>query len=803
MNTDRRALMNASNTSARTQTYDEFLRTDNNLVLPATVIFSLLYILMAIWSVWELTYHFHRSTSLVKTCVKRKTRVCLVVFFGSMFFMSFFIVKRVSYDDKGSYEVLRGLADMSQMILLSLAVTEWNTMSRSLRLFSLKKKPSAVHRVLGYTNTVVFIYCLFRMLETAFRVPPLSDDVPWARSLCRGVAVAVYAMFAIAMGKLTHETSVMLTGLVAKRKAGDNLKRRLNQVMRIVIVAVFWVVLFFGLWSTRQLLKSRWNNDHATRFATGIAADFAEFMYWIFVWIPSTLQNKPCWCGHWFTLAHWFWCCVEPRAKEVPSRSGAKNSETARGPKRASLARKTNSEYDLSKIKRAGKAEGAIEFTPYLRSALEGVMHGNEKSSSESEHKGDSLTPALQKSYSTSREDFFEGTELKAGELFFDKDDTGGGQKDNLEDIQVAAKENAGRPSSLGMHLSLPKDSLKNHLDSTLMAAESPLLSAQSSSKNLISAESEEEILSFLHTVPMFSHLGELQFQHLAHSVKIKKYKVGDIIVKQGDSGKDATEMYIIQSGLVYATVKEATSDEGNRGGGSALRSGDRGSDAVSGVKAITMKESELQLITLSNYADTFEASLTKEEKTARNFLHDGQYVQKRTRSSKFGGQSWKDRYLWIASNPERLMWCHGESANVVDAVKHNNFIKVSEVSAVEAVRAVKSQFKIFQKGKAKSHALMFDVYDERLEQVGEDGVKAHRDRWVASLRTHMQTVARFELHQDETVRASELDKFIDSSGIALTEEVDVDDTADHNDGSGGSSNDNNDNATKEASGDD
>ena len=100
--------------------------------------------------------------------------------------MSFFIVKRLAYDDRGAYEALRGLADMSQMLMLALGVTEWNNMSRALRLFSLKKPPSKVQRFLGWANAVAMIYCLFRALETAFRVPPLIDSAPFMKNVFRG-----------------------------------------------------------------------------------------------------------------------------------------------------------------------------------------------------------------------------------------------------------------------------------------------------------------------------------------------------------------------------------------------------------------------------------------------------------------------------------------------------------------------------------------------------------------------------------------------------------------------------------------
>jgi CRP-like cAMP-binding protein len=764
--------------------YGDWLRTDTDVVLPTTVIFALLYSLTAIWSVWELVYHFHRSRSLVKTFVKRKTRVCLVVCFGSMFFMSFFIVKRLAYDDRGAYEALRGLADMSQMLMLALGVTEWNNMSRALRLFSLKKPPSKVQRFLGWANAVAMIYCLFRALETAFRVPPLIDSAPFMKNVFRGGAVAVYAMYAVAMALLTRETSVMLKGLVAKRRAGDNLKRRLTQVMDIVIVAVFWVIVFFATWSVRNMLKSRWApDDYATRFTSGIVADFAEFMYWILVWLPSTLQNKPNLIGHWFTMAHWFWCCFEPKPEDHPFRRGGgarttrgESNATAPGGGRGNRPRleRAESEYGLSKIKKAGAIQGDIQFTPILSSLVKGVKHHQHPEYKDNGDSSDSDGEGNRRGMST-RDTFGVDEDLTAGALFFDKADETtttpfGGDDSNaapavgastnshydLKQIHLAARSNAHRPSTLGMHARMDE----NEHDPSRMAASSLALSKRASG-GASSTVPDEEVIgisSFLRTVPMFSHLGELQFRDLVDAMTKRTYAKGDIIVRQGESGEDALEMFMIESGTVFATVKDiqpagskdASSGGGsNGGGGRAARS--MRVDIGGGVgKSLRLKDSELKLMNLSDFADSFEASLTEEEKTARAFLRAGQPVQKRTRSSKFGGQTWKERYLWIHPNPERLMWCHGDKINYGSSLSRNNFASVFDISAVEPVRSEPAQFKVFLKGKPKSHAITFDVHHEKLEAAGK--VAAHRDRWCECLRTHLRTETKFQRLQVEAM---------------------------------------------------
>jgi CRP-like cAMP-binding protein len=666
---------------------------------------------------------------------------------------------------------------MSQMLMLALGVTEWNNMSRSLRLFSLKKQASTVQRILGWANAVAGIYCIFRAFETVFRVPPLIESMPYMKNVFRGGAVAVYVMYAVSMGLLTRETSLMLKGLVAKRRAGDNLKRRLTQVMYIVIAAVVWVVIFFATWSLRTLLKSRWApDDYMTRFTSGIVADFAEFMYWILVWVPSTLQNKPNWIGHWFTMAHWFWCCFEPKSGDHALRRGGGEKTVRTGPNKAArgkVLKHAESEYGLSKIKKAGAIQGDIQFTPVLASLVKGVkniQHPEYIDSGEDVDSDNDDSPRQ----GTARDSFLD-EDLTVGGLFYDKSDetattpsdsprsavSGMGANTNshedLKQIHVAAHSNVRRQSTLGMHARMDE----RH-DPSRMAASSQALSAHESGRfSAIDDDNAREILSFLQTVPMFSHLGELQFADLTLAVTKRVYSKGETIVAQGDSGEDALEMFMIQSGSVFASVKDtvpagrmdAVSSRGI-GGGDTKKTLAMQVDIAAGVsKGMKLKKSELKLISLSKSADSFEASLSKEEKTARAFLREGQPIQKRTRSSKFGGQSWKDRYLWIHPSPERLMWCHGDEINYGSALSHDNFVKVIDISAVEPIRSEPAQFKVFIKGKPKSHGLIFDVHHESLEAAGK--VEAHRDRWCECLRIHMRTETRFQKLQAEAMSAS------------------------------------------------
>ena len=56
----------------------------------------------------------------------------------------------------------------------------------------------------------------------------------------------------------------------------------------------------------------------------------------------------------------------------------------------------------------------------------------------------------------------------------------------------------------------------------------------------------------------MFSHLEDQQFTRLVSCVKQTNYTKGTAIVNQGDIGK---EMFMIQSGMVYALVKDQKSN--------------------------------------------------------------------------------------------------------------------------------------------------------------------------------------------------------------------------------------------------
>ena len=125
--------------------------------------------------------------------------------------MIFFVVKRLAYDDRGSYEAFRGLADMCQMLMLALGVTEWNNMSRSLRLFPEEEAEQCRGSLVGQHRGDGILP--LSTLETAFRVPPLSDDAPYMKNGNHAGTVAVYTMYAGAMALLTYETSTMLKGL--------------------------------------------------------------------------------------------------------------------------------------------------------------------------------------------------------------------------------------------------------------------------------------------------------------------------------------------------------------------------------------------------------------------------------------------------------------------------------------------------------------------------------------------------------------------------------------------------------------
>ena len=354
------------------------------------------------------------------------------------------------------------------------------------------------------------------------------------------------------------------------------------------------------------------------------------------------------------------------------------------------------------------------------------------------------------------RDSSISAEDLASESLFFEKEETQARPSTNdsdnahhdLKAIHDNARSNTNRNNMLGMHKGIKQLSMENDIDPSLMAASSPRLKSRSSGAPITSENDEDiEIISFLRSVPTFSHLAELQFTDLVHAVTKRKYAKGDIIVKQGDSGENAKEMFMIQSGLVHAFVKDSNPGEGEQGQSSAGSSTlAHGAEPTQGDTGDSVEQKVMM-----NSNDFDLMSLSPEEEEARAFLRKGQCIQKRTRSSRLGGQSWKERYIWVAPNPERLMWCHGEKINIVDANRHKNFVNITDISAVEPSRNEEAQFKVFLKGKPKSHALIIDVHTPSLDEAGS--VAKLRDKWCHLIRIVMRTEERFQQYHMQNNR--------------------------------------------------
>lgn len=217
--------------------YGCFLLHDDGIVTAFTIFITTLYSILALWSLWELSFQCYRANTVCASLFSQTTWICVMTFFNGFFFVIFYIVKKYAYDDRVTYEVMRGMSDICQFTLALFVCNAWIDMATSLAKYSTigiqELKFSYFHKFLQHCGYINIFYCLFRIIEIAFRIPEPQGfgNIYGIATACRMVALGLYGVLMISIVSVTISTYSKLKGLVAKRKAGDLLKRKVVSIL--------------------------------------------------------------------------------------------------------------------------------------------------------------------------------------------------------------------------------------------------------------------------------------------------------------------------------------------------------------------------------------------------------------------------------------------------------------------------------------------------------------------------------------------------------------------------------------------
>lgn len=302
-----------------------------------TAILMTLYSVLALWALWELSFQCYRAKTVVSSLFSQTTWICFMCFVNGLFFINFYAVKKWSYDDRRAFETLRGLADMSQFTLALFVCNAWIDMSTSLSKYSCAGKAaptfSVFHKFLQHCGWINVAYITFRTLEIIFRLPaPYGLRTAlggWAATGCRGMAVLLYVVLMVCIVRVTYTTYMKLRGLVAKRKAGDLLKRKVLQMTLFISLSCVIGFLMTMAWLLRENVykkmypKSGENANPEGYYWSSLPFEFCEYFFIFVLWVPSTLENSPSWCGNWCRKEHWFYCCYSAVLRKDVQKSGS------------------------------------------------------------------------------------------------------------------------------------------------------------------------------------------------------------------------------------------------------------------------------------------------------------------------------------------------------------------------------------------------------------------------------------------------------------------------------------------------
>ena len=117
-----------------------------------------------------------------------------------------------------------------------------------------------------------------------------------------------YAILVVCILGQTAETFFVLKGLVAKQRAGDLLKRKIIQMTTFLCISA---ILGFAMSLIYVMREGVWKRKHLkdtqpeAYYISSLPFDITEFFFILVLWIPTTLENSPRWCGNWFRKEHW------------------------------------------------------------------------------------------------------------------------------------------------------------------------------------------------------------------------------------------------------------------------------------------------------------------------------------------------------------------------------------------------------------------------------------------------------------------------------------------------------------------
>jgi len=759
--------------------YGCFLLNDPTSTVSTTIsILIILYGLLALWSLWELSFQCYRSNTLCASLFSRTTWICLMSFTTGLMFLVFYAVKKNAYDDKRMYETFRGLADMSGFTLCMFVCHAWIDMATSLIKYSAAgqqgPKYTYFHQILQQCGWINVCYVVFRALEIVFRIPPPYGlrNLTSAATVCRAVALAAYGVIMVCIVSVTYTTYMKLRGLVAKRKAGDLLKRKVVQMTFFIIVSTLCGFTMGLMWLLReQTFKKMYNKDLNTLdnwegyYASSLPFEFAEFFFILFLWVPSTLENAPGWCHNWCRKEHWFYCCYKEHLKEDHSKvhhtsgasSGLPNEEL--NSRRSEIA--TLQQNSSAKKKNLRSLHSRLESVTNLKKMIE----------QEVEHGGDlgGETPAL----SSSGDPLLKKLKRESSVNLFRSVKDGSGNI-NQDELQAHMNTNSSQQKKKRISYLLDHD---KH-DPTVLAGRAAIKmgsggggssssivkqrnsfakrgtvvgAATAGEIPMVPMESKEElgtpttVLSFLKTVTMFSHLEDVQFERLVECVDLVEYKKGTVIIRQGEVGK---QMFMIQKGSVYASVTKTTSNEppqpeppqqsseqqqANKNGAeqpamslktlSTLAKGNNDSHSVMGAPS----EYDCVLCGFQGLSNVDLNQHCKFVKDDRQAMLNGYAVEIQTKNTDTGFIHRHPVYLYSSDDYQSLCWCNGTSVldkhdldNVSKTGVSLPMLSIQSVSQNERTCSLVVKIKLSQAIQLKMQS--FEIYFPKPNQGGNQG---------------------------------------------------------------------------------
>jgi CRP-like cAMP-binding protein len=441
------------------------------------------------------------------------------------------------------------------------------------------------------------------------------------------------------------------------------------------------------------------NSEKEAYYISSLPFDICEYFFILVLWIPSTLENSPTWCGNWFRKEHWFYCCYKEHLDYDKSKLHRNKS----------LTNATGSNDIMESSKSFQMKKNGSKSTLRLHSRLESVTNLKKLIETEESQEAVHQTNGIE-----ANEKDMGGKKVSLN-LFHTNDSNE--KIDELKAHILRPSNNSSIIKNNKKQISHAHQNLYNDQDNhdpEISFGRKKVLQKANSVDNSNGEDSSSTILNFLKTVSMFSHLEDVQFERLVECVTHVKYKKGTVIIQQGDIGK---QMFMIQKGTVFASVanKENYKNSGgfNQGSSSCTKTpADNRStkeliQANSSSHMVEGGQPDYHCLTCNMVFDSSN-DLTKHYQNIvddRKLLINGFAIT----------MDRKDKYLYVSRDYKQLCWCDGNSVlDMHDLNNHPHRIDMPSIQKVESFSKSSIKLTLKEGDKEVQHTLTWEDKDER-----------------------------------------------------------------------------------------